>query len=130
MDYTAMVSTVSRLIDSNSALTISYTVDISGDYEKIYDPATDAFKWYMNGVETTAPIPTTYTGKCIQTNISDYFKIRGYVNEKDTVFLTIDIPKPTIGATVTVAGRDYKVVRVSEVSPGGTDLLYRITARA
>ena len=45
------------------------------------------------------------------------------------MFLTIGIPKPNTGDTITVDGQVYSVVRVSKVKPSTVDLLYRITAR-
>lgn len=129
MDYNTLANRVNSLISKYSELTISYTkVDTSG-YEKLYDPSSDTYKWYLNGTETTAPTPTTYTGRCVETNISEYYKVRGFVKEQDKVFLTIGIPKPNTGDTITVDGQIYSVVRVSKVKPSTVDLLYRITAR-
>lgn len=128
MDYSAIANRVSTIINSKSALDISYTVKPSG-YTKRYDPETDTYKWYLDGSEVDEPTDTTYTGKCIETNISEYFKVRGYVNERDTVFLTIDIPRPNTGDEIIVGGEEYKVIRVSEVKPSTTSVLYKIMAR-
>lgn len=129
MDYNALANRVNSLINKYSELPISYTkVDTTG-YEKHYDPSSDTYKWYLNGVEAKEPTATTYTGKCLETNISEYYKVRGFAKEQDKVFLTIGIPKPNTGDTITVDGQTYSVVRVSKVKPSTVDLLYRITAR-
>lgn len=129
MNYTALKDRVTGIIDRNSTKTISFSrVDTSG-YTKQYDPATNADVWYKNGVVSSAPSETTYSGTCIEININDYFRSMGYVKASDRVFITNEVPKPLTNEVITVDGTKYTVYRVIPVNPGGTDLLYRIYAR-
>jgi len=129
MDYTALKTRVNSLIKRYTELTISFTRTESTTASKIYDPATNTFKWYTDGSEVTAPTATDYEGYCIETFTSDYFKAKGYVNESDRTFITNGIPKLNKNETVTIDGTAYTAYRVATVNPGGTDVLYRINVR-
>jgi len=129
MDYNAIKARANAMIKANSDSIISYTtVDLEG-YTKKYNPSTNEDVWYLNGVETEAPTPTTYAGSCIETVINDYFKAQGYVRETDKIFITNDIPKPAIGAKIIVNEIEYSVIHVSEIKPATVSILYKITAR-
>lgn len=129
MNYNALRARADALITKYSTLTITLSrVDTDGYTEK-YDPDTDTMKWYKNGIEATAPTATTHVGSCIATNTNEYFVARGYTKETDKIFLTSGIPKPLKNDRVTVDGVSYTVYQVRPVSPGGTDVMYRIYAR-
>lgn len=129
MNYTALKNRVNNLIERYSELTISFSrVDTTG-YEERVDPVTNTMKWYKDGVETTEPTATTYSGRCVETHTSEYFKAKGYVRESDRTFITNGIPKLLKNEVVTIDGTNYTVYRVTTVNPGGTEVLYRILAR-
>lgn len=129
MDYAQLAQTVYNIIDTHSDLTITYETKPTGNYTKTYDPASGAYKWYLNGTEVSEPALVKHTGKCLQTNISDYFRAKGYVQENDSLFLVSGIPKPYVGAKVVISGTSYTVVRVHEVKPASTSLLYKLVVR-
>lgn len=128
MNYTQLAETVYNLIGNYSDLTITYETKPEG-YTKTYDPASGAYKWYLNGAEVSEPTLTTHVGKCFETNISDYFRAKGYVQEGDSMFLVSGIPKPYVGAKVVISGTTYTVVRVSEVKPASVSIMYKLVAR-
>lgn len=129
MNYTALKKRVNNLIERVSELTITFSrVDTVG-YEERVDPVTNTMKWYLNGVETTTPTATTYSGRCAETRTSDYFKAKGYVRQSDRTFITNGIPRLLKNEVVTIDGTDFTVYSITPVNPGGTDVLYRILAR-
>jgi hypothetical protein len=129
MNYVAVKNRVNDLISKYSDLTITLSRTDTTGYERRYDPVTDTYKWYKNGVLSTAPTATVYTGACLEASANEYFKARGYIKETDKIFLTVGIPKPISNEVVTVAGVSYTVYRVVAVNPGGTEVLYRIYVR-
>ncbi len=128
MDYDALKTRVNNLIERYSELTITMS-RVNTAYEHRYDPVSQTYKWYLGGVVQSAPTPVTYTGRCVEAHASDYFKARGYIKESDRIFLTNGIPKPLKNETVTIDGVDYNAYKVTPISPGGTDVLYRIYVR-
>lgn len=129
MDYTQMAQTVYNLIGKYSDLTITYETQPEGDYKKTYNPASGEYKWCLNGVEVAEPAKVTHVGRCIETNISDYFRAKGYVQEQDSMFIVSGIPKPYIGAVVVIGGTTYTVVRATEVKPASVSVMYKLVVR-
>ena len=129
MNYTALKKRVNNLIEGVSDLTISFSrVDATG-YEERVDPVTNTMKWYKDGVETSEPTATTYTGRCVETRTSDYFKAKGYVRQSDRTFITNGIPRLLKNEVITIDGTKFTVYSITPVNPGGVDVLYRILAR-
>lgn len=129
MDYNDLKQRASELIGEYSDLSISYTTTDTTGYEKRYNPVTNIAEWYYNGVASSAPQPTTYTGVCIETNISDYFRAKGFVRESERVVLTSDIPTPNIGDKLIIGGIEHSVVRAVPIKPSSVEVLLKITVR-
>lgn len=128
MDYTQLAQNVYDLIGTYSDLTITYETKPNG-YTKTYDPSSGKYKWYLNNVEVDEPKMTVNVGRCFETNISDYFKAKGYVQEQDSMFIVSGIPKPYVGAKVVISGTTYTVVRVTDIKPASVSVMYKLVAR-
>jgi hypothetical protein len=128
MDYTALKARANALIEKHSDLSISYSPTMGYSYS--YDPATNTNVWYKDGVPSEPS--TTYTGTCIETQINEYFAMKGYIRTTDKVFLTSAFPVgvvPQAGETIIVDDVTYKVLHTTRIKPSNTEVLLKITAR-
>jgi len=129
MDYVAMRAKANALINKFSDLSISYSVLETSGYTKRMNPVTNEFDWYLNGVVSTEPSPTTYTGTCFESSITYYFKSSSYIKETDKVFTSASIPVPQINEKVTVDGEEYTVVRIISVKPSTVNVMVKLIVR-
>lgn len=84
-----------------------------------------------NTVVYEAPAATisTMTGEGVITDFRDELVDDSHILQGDKLLLTINLGTPQVGDIFTVQGVDYNYVNHETVSPGGTDVLYRIQLR-
>jgi len=102
-------------------------------WDREYDPITEEFSWtnkQTGQVVTTEPEDDTYTGDGVFVQMSDELLSNTLVKASDKVLLVQAIPTPKTGdRVVDHAGITYQYVTHIPISPGGTNVLYKIAVR-
>lgn len=118
-DYARTAATSRRLIARFGATL--YLRRLSGE---TYNPVTGALT--VSGTTTDHPV----TGVAIQIDAA-YKTLVGHenVNDGDRLYLLDDTRAPLLSDSLVVASEPWSIVRVAEVNPAGTPLIYQVQVR-
>lgn len=121
------------IAELGQTVTLERTADTSV-WERRYDASTGGYYWYntsTGATTTTDPSGTvvTYSGKGVVVDYKDDVIDNTLIKVGDKRLLTITLPSPLIGDKITVNSVTYNYVSHNTVSPGATDVLYKIQLR-
>lgn len=121
------------IIEFGQTITLTRNGD-GGDWVKEFVPDEGRYQWRNTSTsaivyEPPAPAETTINGIGVITNFEDATIDETLVKRGDKLLLTIDLGEPQINDKFQVGGVTYNYINHETVSPGGTDVLYKIQLR-
>ena len=115
--------TVTRTRDGSAGTIVKEFIPVEGRYQ---------YRDTASGTITHTPPASsisTATGNAVVTEFEDRLIDESLVKQGDKLLITIDLGLPQTGDIYTVQGIDYNYVTHETISPGGTDVLYKIQIR-
>jgi hypothetical protein len=113
------------------SITVKRYVD--GDWERKF--STSELKYYWEDSEGTivwtdpSGEPVEYSGYGVVTFFSEDQIDGTNIQQSDRLIIAVSISEPQIGDVFVIGSTEYKYVNHKTVSPGGTDILYKVQVR-